>query len=151
MLETAYAFEEFWDRHNCRGYGTSFRRGAYVNVCRSPSLLAQISFSRCASFSRVVRSIKDGHSTGEEYADGKNQIIVSDLFIMSSTMLASVLFLVVPVLADVHYLYSGFFAGSTIAGIEFDDAALSLTLVSNFSANEASGSKWITLDVGGGA
>lgn len=48
--------------------------------------------------------------------------------------------------AETHHLFSGFFSGSTIAGIEFDDISSSLTLVKNISS-EASGSKWITLDV----
>ncbi|KAG7406451.1 Carboxy-cis,cis-muconate cyclase [Fusarium oxysporum f. sp. rapae] len=48
--------------------------------------------------------------------------------------------------AEVHYLFSGFFAGSTIAGIEFDDEALSLTLVKNISSASDDGSKWIALD-----
>ncbi|KAI8675839.1 hypothetical protein NCS57_00486400 [Fusarium keratoplasticum] len=47
--------------------------------------------------------------------------------------------------AETHHLFSGFFSGSTIAGIEFDDTASSLTLVKNISS-EASGSKWITID-----
>jgi hypothetical protein len=50
------------------------------------------------------------------------------------------------VFAETHHLFSGFFSGSTIAGIEFDDLSSSLTLVKNISS-EASGSKWITLDV----
>ncbi|KAI8665301.1 hypothetical protein NCS56_00965800 [Fusarium sp. Ph1] len=49
------------------------------------------------------------------------------------------------VFAETHHLFSGFFSGSTIAGIEFDDLSSSLTLVKNISS-EASGSKWITLD-----
>ncbi|KAK7415950.1 hypothetical protein QQX98_005523 [Neonectria punicea] len=49
-------------------------------------------------------------------------------------------------LAEVHHLFSGFFSGSTIAGIEFDDAALSLTLVKNISSSSDDGSKWISLD-----
>ncbi|KAF5587005.1 carboxy-cis cis-muconate cyclase [Fusarium subglutinans] len=48
--------------------------------------------------------------------------------------------------AEVHYLFSGFFSGSTIAGIEFDDEALSLNLVKNISAVSDDGSKWIALD-----
>ncbi|RSL55216.1 hypothetical protein CEP54_009483 [Fusarium duplospermum] len=47
--------------------------------------------------------------------------------------------------AETHHLFSGFFSGSTIAGIEFDDNSSSLSLVKNISS-EASGSKWITLD-----
>ncbi|KAF4967940.1 hypothetical protein FSARC_4593 [Fusarium sarcochroum] len=54
--------------------------------------------------------------------------------------------LAVSALADVHHLFSGFFSGSTIAGIEFDDEALSLTLVKNISSTSDDGSKWIALD-----
>ncbi|KAL5589352.1 hypothetical protein FOVSG1_011219 [Fusarium oxysporum f. sp. vasinfectum] len=48
--------------------------------------------------------------------------------------------------AEVHYLFSGFFSGSTIAGIEFDDEAHSLSLVKNISSASDDGSKWIALD-----
>ncbi|TDZ99676.1 Carboxy-cis,cis-muconate cyclase [Colletotrichum sidae] len=52
----------------------------------------------------------------------------------------------VPAVADSHYLFSGFFSGNTIVGVEFDDATSSLTLVNNITTNASSGSKWIALD-----
>ncbi|KAJ0359480.1 hypothetical protein COL154_008264 [Colletotrichum chrysophilum] len=52
----------------------------------------------------------------------------------------------VPALADTHYFYSGFFSGSTIVGVEFDDETSSLTLVNNITTDASSGSKWIHLD-----
>ncbi|KAF5506101.1 Carboxy-cis,cis-muconate cyclase [Colletotrichum siamense] len=52
----------------------------------------------------------------------------------------------VPTLADTHYFYSGFFSGSTIVGVEFDDETSSLTLVNNITTDASSGSKWIHLD-----
>jgi hypothetical protein len=54
-----------------------------------------------------------------------------------------------PVLSATHYLYSGFFSGSTIVGIEFDDVASTLTIKNNITtqAEATSGSKWIALDV----
>lgn len=55
--------------------------------------------------------------------------------------------LAVSAVAEVHYLYSGFFSGSTIAGIEFDDEALSLSLVKNITSASDDGSKSIALDV----
>lgn len=55
--------------------------------------------------------------------------------------------LAISALAEVHYLFSGFFSGSRIAGIEFDDEALSLRLVKNISSASDDGSKWIALDV----
>ncbi|KAL1597874.1 hypothetical protein SLS60_008361 [Paraconiothyrium brasiliense] len=58
----------------------------------------------------------------------------------------SLLAAVPSVLGDKHYFFSGFFAGSTIAGIEFDDSANSLTLVNNISAQSTGGSKWISID-----
>ena len=50
-------------------------------------------------------------------------------------------------LCDKHYFFSGFFAGSTIIGVEFDDVAESLTLVNNITTDASDGSKWIALDV----
>ncbi|KAF2117231.1 Lactonase, 7-bladed beta-propeller-domain-containing protein [Lophiotrema nucula] len=49
-------------------------------------------------------------------------------------------------LCDKHYMFSGFFSGSTIAGLEFDDNSLSLSVVNNISTQADSGSKWIALD-----
>ncbi|KAF2654638.1 3-carboxy-cis,cis-mucoante lactonizing enzyme [Lophiostoma macrostomum CBS 122681] len=54
--------------------------------------------------------------------------------------------LAIPVLSETHYLYSGFFSGSTIVGLEFDDATLTLTLENNITTQATSGSKWIALD-----
>jgi carboxy-cis,cis-muconate cyclase len=52
--------------------------------------------------------------------------------------------------AKTHYLFSGAFAGSTVAGLEYEDETDSLSLVRNISlnaVNETGGSKWISLDV----
>lgn len=54
---------------------------------------------------------------------------------------------IAPVLADSHYFFTGFFSGSTIVGVEFDDVASTLTLVNNITTDASSGAKWITLDV----
>lgn len=51
-----------------------------------------------------------------------------------------------PVLADSHYFFSGFFSGTTVVAVEFDDSADTLTLVNNITTS-ASGSKWIAIDV----
>ncbi|KAF2678623.1 3-carboxy-cis,cis-mucoante lactonizing enzyme [Lentithecium fluviatile CBS 122367] len=51
-----------------------------------------------------------------------------------------------PVLGETHYFFSGFFSGSTIVGVEFDDATDTLSLKQNISTNASSGSKWIALD-----
>ncbi|KAK9419183.1 putative Lactonase, 7-bladed beta-propeller-domain-containing protein [Seiridium unicorne] len=51
-----------------------------------------------------------------------------------------------PALADTHYFFSGFFSGSTIVGVEFDDTASTLTLVNNITTSASSGSKWIAID-----
>ncbi|KAF1929970.1 3-carboxy-cis,cis-mucoante lactonizing enzyme [Didymella exigua CBS 183.55] len=50
------------------------------------------------------------------------------------------------VLGDSHYFFSGFFAGSTIVGVEFDDATSTLSLVNNITTKATSGSKWIAID-----
>ncbi|RAO70373.1 uncharacterized protein BHQ10_006385 [Talaromyces amestolkiae] len=47
--------------------------------------------------------------------------------------------------ADTHYLLSGFFSGTSIAALEFDDAKLSLNLINDITIN-ANSSKWISLD-----
>ncbi|KAJ4352405.1 uncharacterized protein N0V89_007753 [Didymosphaeria variabile] len=65
---------------------------------------------------------------------------------MRSLSSLSLLAAVPSVLGDKHYFFSGFFAGSTIAGIEFDDSANSLTLVNNITAQSSDGSKWIAID-----
>ncbi|KAI1082283.1 Lactonase, 7-bladed beta-propeller-domain-containing protein [Whalleya microplaca] len=52
----------------------------------------------------------------------------------------------VPALGDTHYFFSGFFAGTSVIGAQFDDVTSSLTLVNNISTDVTSGSKWITLD-----
>ncbi|KAH8898446.1 3-carboxy-cis,cis-mucoante lactonizing enzyme [Thozetella sp. PMI_491] len=49
-------------------------------------------------------------------------------------------------LAETHYLFSGFFSGSTIVGLEFDPDAGTLTVAQNITTDAASGSKWIELD-----
>jgi hypothetical protein len=54
--------------------------------------------------------------------------------------------LVIPVLGNTHYFFSGFFAGSTIIGVEFDDGTSSLSIVNNITTS-ATGSKWIAIDV----
>lgn len=48
--------------------------------------------------------------------------------------------------ASTHHLFSGFFSGSTIVGLEFDGDS-SLSLVNNITTSANSGSKWIALDV----
>lgn len=50
-------------------------------------------------------------------------------------------------LADTHTLYAGFFAGTTLVRLEFDDSTNALTLVENITAPNTSGQKWIALDV----
>lgn len=54
----------------------------------------------------------------------------------------------VPALADTHYFYIGFFSGSAILGVEFDDVASSLTVVNNISTEAVSGQRWLAFDVG---
>lgn len=54
----------------------------------------------------------------------------------------------VPALADTHYFFAGSFAGTTVVGVEFDDAASTLTLVNNITTSASGGSKWINIDVG---
>lgn len=66
---------------------------------------------------------------------------------MRSLSLLSLATSVSPALADTHYFFSGFFAGSTIVGVVFDDSASSLTIVNNITTDASSGSKWISLDV----
>lgn len=66
---------------------------------------------------------------------------------MRSVSLLSLAASTVPVLAEKHYFYSGFFAGSTIVGVEFDDVASSLNIVNNITIESTTGSKWISLDV----
>ena len=53
----------------------------------------------------------------------------------------------IPALGESHYFFSGFFAGTSIIGAQFDDVTSSLTLVNNISTDVTAGSKWITLDV----
>ncbi|KAF2177129.1 3-carboxy-cis,cis-mucoante lactonizing enzyme [Zopfia rhizophila CBS 207.26] len=50
------------------------------------------------------------------------------------------------VLGDTHYFFSGFFAGTTIVGIQFDDATSTLSLVQNIIMQASEGSKWIAID-----
>lgn len=49
-------------------------------------------------------------------------------------------------LADSHTLFAGFFAGTTLVRLEFDDSTNALTLVENITAPDTSGQKWIALD-----
>lgn len=65
----------------------------------------------------------------------------------TSLTLSLVTALAAPVLGDTHYLFSGFFAGTTVVGVEFDDTTNSLTLVNNITTSASGGSKWIALDV----
>lgn len=55
--------------------------------------------------------------------------------------------LATPVLSAQHSFFSGFFAGSTIVHVEFDDLTNSLTLVNNITTLTSSGAKWIAIDV----
>lgn len=66
---------------------------------------------------------------------------------MRSFQLLSLAAAAAPALADSHYFFSGFFSGSTIVGVEFDDQTQSLTLKNNISTDASSGSKWIHIDV----
>lgn len=54
---------------------------------------------------------------------------------------------IVPVLGDTHSFFSGFFSGSTIVAVQFDDTSNSLTIVNNITTPVVSGSKWINIDV----
>lgn len=54
---------------------------------------------------------------------------------------------VAPALADTHFMYAGFFAGSNIVGLEYDDVTEALTLVNTTATSATSGQKWISLDV----
>lgn len=65
----------------------------------------------------------------------------------STPLLASASVIVGTALADTHYMFSGFFSGSTIVGLEFDDVASTLTLVNNITNDAlASASKWIAIN-----
>ncbi|KAF2252018.1 3-carboxy-cis,cis-mucoante lactonizing enzyme [Trematosphaeria pertusa] len=50
------------------------------------------------------------------------------------------------VFAETHYFFSGFFAGKTIVGVEFDDTVESLRLAQNITTQVSDGSKWIAID-----
>ncbi|KAF6787631.1 hypothetical protein CSOJ01_15176 [Colletotrichum sojae] len=65
---------------------------------------------------------------------------------MRSFTLLSLAAAIAPAVANTHYFFSGFFSGSTIVGVEFDDEKSSLTLVNNITTDATSGSKWIALD-----
>ncbi|WYZ45032.1 hypothetical protein EsH8_VIII_000348 [Colletotrichum jinshuiense] len=65
---------------------------------------------------------------------------------MRSFQLLSLAAAASPALATTHYFFSGFFSGSTIVGVEFDDETHSLTLKNNITTDASSGSKWIALD-----
>lgn len=51
------------------------------------------------------------------------------------------------VAAETYNMYAGFFSGSTLVRLEFDDATSTLTLAENITAPYTSGQKWIALDV----
>lgn len=51
------------------------------------------------------------------------------------------------VLGEKHHLYSGFFSGSQLYGIQYDDETSTLTVVNNITTNSSDGSKWIAIDV----
>lgn len=65
---------------------------------------------------------------------------------MRSTSVLTLATFASPILADTHSLFAGFFSGSVIVGLEYDDVAQSLTLVDNITATATSGQKWISLD-----
>jgi carboxy-cis,cis-muconate cyclase len=67
--------------------------------------------------------------------------------IMRQSALLSLAASAIPALADTHYFFSGFFSGTTIVGVEFDDSASTLTLKNNITTDATSGSKWIAMDV----
>lgn len=50
-------------------------------------------------------------------------------------------------LADSHTLFAGFFSGTNLVRLEFDDSTNALTLVENITAPNTSGQKWIAIDV----
>lgn len=52
-----------------------------------------------------------------------------------------------PALATKHYMFSGFFSGTQIVGLDFDDLTSELTLVNNITTLATGGSKWIAIDV----
>ncbi|KAE8420814.1 hypothetical protein BDV36DRAFT_306303 [Aspergillus pseudocaelatus] len=51
-----------------------------------------------------------------------------------------------PVLGNKHQLYSGFFSGSQLYGIQFDDETSTLIVINNITTNSSNGSKWIAID-----
>lgn len=51
------------------------------------------------------------------------------------------------VLGNTHYFFSGYFNGTTIARVQFDDLQNTLTLVNNITVPTLGNSIWITLDV----
>lgn len=51
------------------------------------------------------------------------------------------------VAAETHNLYAGFFFGTNLVRLEFDDAASTLTIAENITTPYTSGQKWIALDV----
>ena len=67
---------------------------------------------------------------------------------MRCSQILSIISLTKLALGETHYLYSGFFAGSTLVGVEFDDSTSTLSLVNNITIQTTSGSKWIAIDVG---
>ncbi|KJK61777.1 Lactonase 7-bladed beta-propeller [Aspergillus parasiticus SU-1] len=50
------------------------------------------------------------------------------------------------VLGAKHHLYSGFFSGSQLYRIQFDDETSALTVINNITTNISDGSKWIAID-----
>lgn len=75
--------------------------------------------------------------------------LVCDLALRTMRFSSSTLLLatVSKALGDKHYFFTGFFAGSVIAGVEFDDLTNDLTLVNNITVKASGGSKWIAIDV----
>lgn len=50
--------------------------------------------------------------------------------------------------AETHSMYAGFFGGTNLVRLEFDDATDTLSLAENISAPYTTGQKWIALNVG---
>lgn len=51
------------------------------------------------------------------------------------------------VAAETYNLYAGFFSGTNLVRLEFDDSTSTLSLAENITAPYTSGQKWIALDV----
>ena len=58
------------------------------------------------------------------------------------------LYAAVPIVSgDKYDFFSGFFSGTTIAKVQFDDSQNTLTMVNNITIPTSGGSKWIAIDV----